>query len=160
MQLMLFDTLMEKPEACLSGKTYLAHSATIPTLLGVSLPDSSGKITLLSLVHDLNADGPQNIGGGARKPIATFQSGQTRVLLLDPGGQSLGGSTMPNISDWPNDASVCSLSDVIERQAIPRKYFLSPTACAGILRRAEKRGKNVPERLRLALQAVADSART
>lgn len=160
MQLMLFAELMEKPEECSSGKTSPAHSATTQTPSGVSLPDSSEKINLLSLVHDLNADGPQSIGGGAKSPIAMFQSGRTRVVLLDPSGQSRGGSMMPNISAWPNGASVCSLSDVIEQQAIPRKYFLSPKACAGILRRAEKRGKNVPERLRLALQAVAASAQT
>ena len=32
------------------------------------------------------------------------------------------------------------------------KYFLSAKACAGILRRAEKKGKKLPEKLRLALE--------
>lgn len=36
-----------------------------------------------------------------------------------------------------------------------RKYFLSPKACAGILRRAEKRGRELPEMLRRALTAAA-----
>jgi hypothetical protein len=62
---------------------------------------------------------------------------------------------MPNISAWPNDAAVCSLSQVLETTSIPQRFFLSSTACAGILRRAEKRGKELPEALRLALQAVA-----
>lgn len=57
-------------------------------------------------------------------------------------------------SDWRNDASVCSLSQILEANA-PEKYFLSPTACVGILRRAEKRGKALPERLKAALAAVA-----
>jgi site-specific DNA-cytosine methylase len=55
---------------------------------------------------------------------------------------SPGASWMPNISAWPNDASVCSLSSVLETGPIPQRYYLSARACAGILRRAEKRGKD------------------
>ena len=62
---------------------------------------------------------------------------------------------MPNISEWPNDAVVCSLSQVLEQGSIPSRFFLSSTACAGILRRAEKRGKQLPEALQKALEAVA-----
>lgn len=64
---------------------------------------------------------------------------------------------MPNISEWPNDAAVCSLSQVLEQGSIPQRYFLSSTACAGILRRAEKRGKELPPALFAALTAVATS---
>lgn len=59
------------------------------------------------------------------------------------------------MSDWPNDAAVCSLSQVLVRGLIPPEYFLSSKACAGILRRAEKRGKTLPEPLMRALTAVA-----
>lgn len=59
-----------------------------------------------------------------------------------------------NTSVWPKDASVCSLSQVLETTVAP-KYFLSPTACAGILRRAEKRGKDLPPSLFAALTAVS-----
>jgi hypothetical protein len=87
--------------------------------------------------------------------------GQVRVWLMDPSEQPAGASWMPNISDWPNDARVCSLFSVLEpAESIPRKYFLSGIACAGILRRAEKRGKALPEALRLALAEVAGSERT
>ena len=55
-----------------------------------------------------------------------------------------------------NDASVCSLSDILQATSdVPRRYYLSPKACAGILRRAEKRGKALPEQLVAALTAVA-----
>jgi DNA (cytosine-5)-methyltransferase 1 len=67
---------------------------------------------------------------------------------------------MPNILAWPNDAAVCSLSQVLEKGSIPRRYFLSSTACAGILRRAEKRGKKLPAPLQAALMAVASPALT
>src|SRR5688572_13208658 len=63
--------------------------------------------------------------------------GPTRVWLMDPGDPPLGASWMPNISDWPNAAAVCSLSQVLETGPIPQKYFLSAKACSGILRRAE-----------------------
>jgi hypothetical protein len=43
---------------------------------------------------------------------------------------------------------------VLEDSVAP-KYFLSPRACAGILRRAEKRGKKLPEHLEAALRAAA-----
>jgi site-specific DNA-cytosine methylase len=62
---------------------------------------------------------------------------------------------MPNISDWPNDAAVCSLSQVLETTSIPQRFFLSSTACAGILRRADKRGKQLPQQLEQALRTVA-----
>jgi hypothetical protein len=84
--------------------------------------------------------------------------GQTRVWLMDPGEPQLGVSSTLNISDSPNDAVVCSLSHVlIPAEQIPSKYFLSRKACAGILRRAAKRGKELPPRLKAALQRVADS---
>jgi hypothetical protein len=79
---------------------------------------------------------------------------------LDPRAQSLGASSTPNISAWPNDAAVCSLSQVLETGSIPQRFFLSSTACAGILRQAEKRGKELPPSLHAALLAVASQART
>src|SRR5690606_8616268 len=58
-------------------------------------------------------------------------------------------------STWPKDAAVCSLSDTLETGDVPPRYFLSPKACAGILRRAEKRGKELPQVLLSALRSVA-----
>jgi hypothetical protein len=60
-----------------------------------------------------------------------------------------------NGSEWPKDAAVCSLSDTLEIGDLPQRFFLSPKACAGILRRAEKRGKSLPPALFQALQAVS-----
>src|SRR5699024_7449015 len=77
--------------------------------------------------------------------------GQTLVISLDPKGQSLGESSMPNISEWPNAADVCLLSQVLEQGSVQQRYYLSSRACAGILRRAESRGKKLPEMLEQAL---------
>src|SRR5690606_6046052 len=46
-------------------------------------------------------------------------------------------------SEWPSDAVVCSLSDTLETGAAPQRFFLSATACRGILRRAAKRGRSL-----------------
>lgn len=59
-----------------------------------------------------------------------------------------------SISEWPKDAAVCSLSEVLETE-VAAKFYLSPKACAGILRRAEKRGKELPPMLYQALMQVA-----
>jgi len=60
-----------------------------------------------------------------------------------------------NISEYPNDAVESSLSDILETGAVPRQFFLSPKACAGILRRADSRGKILPKILRQALETTA-----
>ena len=50
-------------------------------------------------------------------------------------------------------SSVCGLSDVLEPMSPSlRKYFLSPTALRGILRRADARGKALPTLLRDAIE--------
>ena len=51
-------------------------------------------------------------------------------------------------------SSVCGLSDILETVGEHlRKYCLSLKACAGILRRAASRGKDLPARLAAALKA-------
>jgi hypothetical protein len=57
----------------------------------------------------------------------------------------------------PSDGTVCSLSDVLEIGEVPQRYFLSAKACAGILRRAEARGRVLPPHLHAALKAVAEA---
>ena len=56
-----------------------------------------------------------------------------------------------NIGEYPSVESVCTLSEVLE-PIVRLKYFLSATACAGILRRAEKRNKPLPPLLKQALE--------
>jgi hypothetical protein len=56
---------------------------------------------------------------------------------------------------FPNDDAVSSLSDILEIGDVPQRYFLSPKACSGILRRAAKRGKELPPALSSALRTVA-----
>ena len=58
-------------------------------------------------------------------------------------------------SEFPSDGDASSLSDILETGTVPPRFYLSAKACQGILRRAERRGKAPPERLREALALVA-----
>jgi site-specific DNA-cytosine methylase len=65
-----------------------------------------------------------------------------------------GVSLTANFSESPNVAAVCLLSDVLESHA-PQRFFLSPKAASGILRRAVTRGRDLPIQLRTALEELA-----
>lgn len=57
----------------------------------------------------------------------------------------------------PRDPIYSSLASVLEDHP-DKKYYLSRTACLGILRRAEERGKELPAQLKAALMAQAGLA--
>lgn len=69
------------------------------------------------------------------------------------GGQSalLGDCLTLNIGECPSEGSESTLSEVLE-VIVPQKYYLSRTACDGILRRAERRGRTLDEILTQALK--------
>lgn len=76
------------------------------------------------------------------------------------GNWGMGGPTACltlNGAECHNGAVVSSLSDVLETSDVPQKYYLSAKACRGILRRAERRGRELPTVLRLELVQVAKS---
>ena len=86
--------------------------------------------------------------------------------ILEPSSGCWGNSGMGSHTEFltlstlefHSAADVCSLSDVLETGDVPQRYFLSATACRGILRRAEKRGKDLPAALHAALRSVAEKA--
>lgn len=57
-------------------------------------------------------------------------------------------------------AGASFLSDALETRDVPQKYSLSAKACEGILRRAETRGKSLPEPLKTTLEKVVRDAAT
>ena len=99
-------------------------------------------------------------GQRAKEPI--------NQMILTPSSRGFGNSGMVSpgecwtlsITEYPRDGVASSLSDILETGDVPQRYFLSSTACRGILRRAERRGKELPPPLRAALQAGADSGPT
>jgi hypothetical protein len=62
-----------------------------------------------------------------------------------------------NSLEYPNGAEESLLSQVLEQNP-SEKYFLSAKAAQGILRRANKRGKTLPEPLQQALESTANLA--
>ena len=64
-----------------------------------------------------------------------------------------GGCMTPKGGEFRNGGAESTLSQILIANA-PEKYSLSRKACLGILRRAEKRGKELPDMLREALMEV------
>lgn len=62
-----------------------------------------------------------------------------------------GGCATLNIGECPSAVKESTLWQILQADA-PEKYYLSAKACAGILRRAERRGKTLPKMLREALE--------
>ena len=81
-------------------------------------------------------------------------NGQPPEQSWETNGVSLGEFSTRSFGESPSVAVVSRLSQILEDNP-HQKYFLSATACAGILRRAEKRGKELPEILRAALERQA-----
>ena len=74
---------------------------------------------------------------------------------LNSGIASDGVCLTHNTSESPKDAEESFLLDVLQdSQSISDRYCLSQKAAEGILRRAEKRGKNLPTTLSNALRAI------
>ena len=63
------------------------------------------------------------------------------------GGLLLGEYTMRSFGEYPSEEKGSRLSQILEVNPLP-KYSLSAKACQGILRRAERRGKTLPEILK------------
>jgi hypothetical protein len=101
----------------------------------------------------------ENVCRGAQLPAKEPTSGSVLYEMAEAGALCLknGASWMHNTSESHNGVAECSssLSSILQpQQDVQTRYYLSAKACSGILRRAERRGKNLPERLRKALEAV------
>ncbi len=82
--------------------------------------------------------------------------GQQAAVSWQTGGQLLGEYTMRSFGECPNVENVSRLSQILTDRPHP-KYFLSARACAGILRRAENRSKELPPMLKEALMKQSAS---
>ena len=130
-----------------SAKGLLTHEAT----------------SCLRFLQSLNVSGLDGLSGKTY-PVSCRA---TEDGILEPSSECWQNSGMGsptgfwtlNTLEWPSDAAVCSLSDILETGDVPQRFYLSAKACQGILRRAEKRGKTLPETLRLALESVATTTK-
>ena len=71
-------------------------------------------------------------------------------------GAWLGECMTRNTGECPNAAVESRLSQILEDNP-QEKYYLSAKACQGILRRAERRGKDLPELLKTVLLMQSES---
>ena len=108
------------------------------------------------------------ISGRSLKKSSALRTAPVMFLDLTPGNGNLlglpfwetnsawlGVSSMLNTGESPKDAVVSSLSQILQ-EAPPQKYYLSKTACLGILRRAKERNKDLPSQLKTALEIQAE----
>ena len=123
--------------------------------------------TLRDFVVSYNLDG--SCGRTCREFSPATEGATSRTLSARLGNAGIllpTGLWTLNTCEWtgcpersPSDgagfgSSVCGLSDILETVGEHlRKYCLSLKACAGILRRAASRGKDLPARLDAALKA-------
>lgn len=78
-------------------------------------------------------------------------SGQRADASWEMGGPLHGVYSMHSFMECPRDAVGSRLSQILEGTVHPR-YYLSAEACNGVLRRAERREKELPPRLKAALE--------
>ena len=91
------------------------------------------------------------------RPMAGRISDPSSPRLTTSGILCRGLFLTQSFSEYRKDGAACLLADVLEKTGeVASRYFLSRKACAGILRRAEKRGKKIPEQLKAALESVAN----
>lgn len=83
------------------------------------------------------------------------ERGELRGLSWETDGLSLGAYTTRSFGECPSVVVESRLSQILEENP-PRKYFLSAKACRGILNRAKRRGKRMPEELEIALKTQAE----
>ena len=108
-------------------------------------------------------------GRSSKKP-SELRTTDFQFLDLRPGGGNLLGpcweTNAPLLGEYwtlntgasPKDAVESSLSQILQA-TVPQRYYLSRTACMGILRRAEERGKDLPPQLEAALERQAGIAK-
>ena len=134
---------MEDIQLSLFGKTYPEHSAATEEKISESYSKNSSKLL-------------------SRKPRClrlTKTDGLMPTLMWETDGALLTELSMHNIGESPNEDAESTLSQILEVNA-PQKYYLSAKACEGILRRAERRGKQLPPMLKEALDQMIDMNRS
>lgn len=129
-----------------------------------SLFDQDMPFGKMSPEHTVQTEGKTSVScskNSAKLPTTRFQfldlrkdGGGGLVPLWETDIQSLGVRWTRNIGECPKDVEESGLWQILEEK-VHSKYYLSAKACLGVLRRAERRGKELPKLLREALEAKA-----
>lgn len=130
---------MDCIQLSLFGKTYQEHS--VPTEQKISEPCWKNLPALNSQTFQFL---DLRIGGA---------DGAKLEQSPEADGLWHGDSSTLNTGEYPNAERESLLSWILEDN-VPQKYYLSARACQGILTRASRRGKPLPDILRQALMDV------
>ena len=84
------------------------------------------------------------------------KDGPTLTTTWETDGASRIEFLMHNGGAFPKEENVSTLSQILQTR-VPQRYYLSPKACLGILRRASMRGKELPPVLKAALERQASA---
>ncbi|OPZ42360.1 MAG: hypothetical protein BWY95_02384 [Bacteroidetes bacterium ADurb.BinA104] len=135
---------MESIQNTQSGKTYREHFQAIKGETSTqSLKRSVPSVTAPYQSLNLTIPSEQSLFGTKQERLwETIIPSRGERLTLNTG-------------ECPNVARESTLSQILQADA-PEKYYLSPTACEGICRRAMKRGKVLPLMLWEALMEVLE----
>lgn len=82
-------------------------------------------------------------------------NGNRPAVSWETGFQWLGEYMMHSFGESPKEGVESHLSQILQANPVPQKYYLSEKACRGILARAEKRCKTLPPQLQKALENQA-----
>lgn len=127
------------------GRTSPEHSAAITETTSFQCCEPSQKSATPSFMSlDLRVRGiPIDLIGSELEPSwETDSASHGEQLTLNTG-------------ESPSVVVDCTLSQILE-DTVPQKYYLSAKACQGILRRAERRGKELPPMLKAALEQMIE----
>ena len=91
---------------------------------------------------------------GSRCLRLKISDGQKQTYYWETDGAWLTEFLTLNTGASPSEEVGSTLSEILLAE-VPEKYYLSPKACLGILRRASVRGKELPEVLKKALERQA-----
>jgi hypothetical protein len=117
---------------------------------------ATSRLSFWRWLEDLSLDG--SFGKTCLGFCRTMEDGRLEPSSLSWGNSGMGSPTefsTLKISESHSAAVACSLSDVLETGDVPQRFYLSAKACVGILRRAAKRGRQLPHSLQTALEHAA-----
>ena len=117
-----------------------------------SCPLSMGRISAASSKASSASKTPRQMFLCRKTGAGCTRARSWATVILSPGESS----TPRRVGASHRDGNVYLLSSIL-MDNVPERFSLSPKACQGILRRAEKRGKELPQELKAALERQANA---
>ena len=124
------------------------------SLFGKTCPEPS----VATKVRTSESSAKNLLKSSSRQPLCLVfhkKDGTTPTVSSETDGRLLTEFLTLNTGESPNVVEESTLSQILEPNA-PERFYLSAKACVGILRRAERRGKELPPMLKEALEQMIE----